>query len=191
MKELSLHILDVAENGISAGADLISIEVIEDLPQNRLALTIADNGSGIPADQIDRARDPFYTSRTTRRVGLGLSLLNAAARQCNGSMRIVSDVGKGTKVFAEFVHDHIDRAPLGDMAATMITLILGSPAVDFEYRHQVDAAEFVMNTREVKEAFGGLPVTDPQVFQYIMKTFREGEKRLFSGEGQKNGKNEH
>jgi len=183
VKELSLHILDVAENGISAGADLICIEVIEDLQQNRLALTIADNGSGIPADQIDRAIDPFYTSRTTRRVGLGLSLLNAAARQCNGSMRIESDVGKGTKIVAEFVHDHIDRAPLGDMAGTMITLILGSPAIDFEYRHQVDEAEFVMNTRQVKDAFDGLPVTAPQVFQYIMKTLRTGEKRLFSGGG--------
>lgn len=190
MKELSLHILDVAENGISAGADEICIGVMEDRQRNRLEVTIADNGRGIPADQIDRATDPFYTSRTTRRVGLGLSLLDAAARQCGGHMKITSDVGKGTKIVAEFVHDHIDRAPLGDMAGTMITLIMGSPTVDFEYRHQVDAAEFVLNTREVKEAFDGRPVSDPAVFKYIMTTLRAGENRLTKGED-KHGQNEH
>lgn len=181
MKELSLHVLDVAENGISAGADHIAIEVIEDREQNRLTLHIADNGRGIPRDQIDRAIDPFYTSRTTRRVGMGLSLLNAAARQCGGHMWIDSETGKGTRIKAEFVHDHIDRAPLGDMAATMISLIMGSPGVDFEYRHESDGREFVLSTREVRAALGGRPITDPEVFQYIMTTLRTGEKRLTEG----------
>jgi len=181
VKELSLHILDVAENGISAGADRIEIEVIEDREQNRLQLVIADNGRGIPRDQIDRAMDPFYTSRTTRRVGMGLSLLNAAARQCDGHMWIESDVAKGTRIVAEFVHDHIDRAPLGDMAGTMISLIMGTPTVDFEYRHEVDGSEFVLSTREVKAASGGRQITDPEVFQYIMETLRTGEKRLTEG----------
>ena len=181
MKELSLHILDVAENGISAGADQIEIEVIEDRGQNRLTLVIADDGRGIPRDQIDRAVDPFYTSRTTRRVGMGLSLLNAAARQCDGHMWIESDVGKGTRIVAEFMYDHIDRAPVGDMAGTMISLIMGSPSVDFEYRHAVDGREFVLSTREIKEALDGRPITDPDVFQYIMQTLRTGEKRLTEG----------
>ena len=181
MKELSLHILDVAENGISAGADQIDIEVIEDRQENRLTLVIADNGRGIPGDQIDRAMDPFYTSRTTRRVGMGLSLLNAAARQCDGHMGIESDVGKGTRIVAEFVHDHIDRAPLGDMAGTMISLIMGTPTVDFEYRHESDGREFVLSTREIKAALDGRPITDPDVFQYIMQTLRTGEKRLRQG----------
>ena len=181
MKELSLHILDVAENGISAGADRIEIEVIEDREQNRLQLVIADNGRGIPRDQIDRAMDPFYTSRTTRRVGMGLSLLNAAARQCGGHMGIDSDEGKGTRIMAEFVHDHIDRAPVGDMAGTMISLIMGSPGVEFEYRHEVDGRQFVLSTREIKAALGGRPVTDSAVFQYIMETLRTGENRLTKG----------
>ncbi len=181
MKELSLHILDVAENGISAGADQVAIEVIEDRRQNRLTLVIADNGRGIPRDQIDRAVDPFYTSRTTRRVGMGLSLLNAAARQCDGHMWIDADEGKGTRITAEFMYDHIDRAPLGDMAATMISLIMGSPGIDFEYRHEVDGREFVLNTREVKSALDGRQITDPEVFQYIMETLRTGENRLRQG----------
>ncbi|MDZ7833663.1 MAG: ATP-binding protein [Desulfobacterales bacterium] len=181
MKELSLHILDVAENGISAGADQVAIEVIEDRRQNRLTLVIADNGRGIPMDQVDRAIDPFYTSRTTRRVGMGLSLLNAAARQCDGHMWIDSDAGKGTRITAEFVYDHIDRAPVGDMAATMISLIMGSPGIDFEYRHEVDGREFVLNTREVKSALDGRQINDPEVFQYIMETLRTGENRLRQG----------
>ncbi len=181
MKELSLHILDVAENGISAGADQIRIEVLEDRRWNRLTLKIIDNGKGIPTDQIDRAIDPFYTSRTTRRVGLGLSFLDAAATRCGGHMRIQSDPGKGTEIVAEFVRDHIDRAPLGDMAGTMITLMMGSPMVDFEYRHRVDDDEFIISTREIKESFDGRPVTDPQVFQYIMTTLRASEKWLAEG----------
>ncbi|MFP4225206.1 MAG: ATP-binding protein [Desulfobacterales bacterium] len=181
MKELSLHILDVAENGISAAADQIEIEVIEDRRQNRLTLVIADNGRGIPRDQIDRAVDPFYTSRTTRRVGMGLSLLNAAARQCGGHMWIDAEEGKGTRITAEFVYDHIDRAPVGDMAGTMISLIMGSPEVEFEYRHEVDGRQFVLSTREIKAALSGRPVTDPAVFQYIMEMLRTGENRLTKG----------
>jgi len=96
-------------------------------------------------------------------------------------MWIESDVGKGTRIVAEFVHDHIDRAPLGDMAGTMISLIMGTPTVDFEYRHEVDGSEFVLSTREVKAASGGRQITDPEVFQYIMETLRTGEKRLTEG----------
>lgn len=181
MKELSLHILDVAENGISAGADLIRIEVIEKRRTNRLYLRIADNGRGIAPEQIDRVADPFYTSRITRRVGLGLSLLEAAARQCGGYMRIRSDSGEGTEVFAEFVHDHIDRAPVGDMAATMTSLIMGNPTVDFEYRHELDEDDMEIHTRDIREAFDGLSVSDPRVFRHLMEILRSGEERLMQG----------
>lgn len=181
MKELSLHILDVAENGIAAGADQIRIAVVEQRQANRLQIRIEDNGSGISMEQVDRVVDPFYTSRTTRRVGMGLSLLDAAARQCGGDMRIQSEPGKGTQVDAQFVYDHIDRAPLGDMAATMTSLILGRPAVDFQYRHRVDGSELALDTREIRQAFEGLPVTDPRVFRYIMQTLRSGEERLRRG----------
>lgn len=190
MKELSLHILDVAENGITAGADRIRIEVVEDLRANRLQIRISDNGSGIDTEAIDRVVDPFYTSRSTRRVGLGLSLLEAAARQCDGRMSIQSHPGEGTEVCAEFAHDHIDRAPLGDMAATLVSLIMGSPWVDFRYRHQVDDDAFELDTREISESFDGLSVADPQVFRHLMKTLRSGEERLRQ-RSRKNGQAEH
>ena len=181
MKELSLHILDVAENAISAGADLVRIEVIEKRRANRLYLRIADNGCGIAPEQIDRVADPFYTSSTTRRVGLGLSLLDAAARRCDGYMRIRSAIAKGSEVFAEFVHDHIDRAPLGDMEATVTSLIMGNPAVEFEYRHELDEEDLEIHTRDVREAFGGLPVNDPRVLRHLMEILRSEEERLMQG----------
>ena len=182
MKELSLHILDVAENGISAGADIVRVEVDEARAANRLKIVIADNGKGIPDDILRNVTDPFYTTRTTRRVGLGLSLLEAAASQCDGSMLIESAPGKGTRITAEFKYDHIDRAPVGDIAGTMITLIIGNPDVDFEYCHKIDEKQFFVDTRKLKEKFGGRPTTDPVVFQHLLAKLNEGLDILKSGE---------
>ncbi|MBC2713740.1 MAG: ATP-binding protein [Desulfobacteraceae bacterium] len=182
MKELSLHILDVAENGINAGADRVRITVEEARNDNRLRIIIVDNGRGIPPDLIQNVTDPFYTTRTTRRVGLGLSLLEAAARQCNGSMRVDSMPGKGASVIAEFAHDHIDRAPLGDMAGTLISLIMGYPDVEFEYSHLVNTSRFEMKTIDIKNMFEDRPVSDPAVFRKLRQIIQDGLKRLKTNE---------
>jgi signal transduction histidine kinase len=138
MRELSLHILDVVENGITAGGDCIWIEVDEARKKDLLKIVIRDNGRGMPVEKLENIDDPFITSRTTRRVGLGLSLLAAAAKRCEGELRVNSEPGKGTEVEATFRYNHIDRAPLGDMAATIGTLILGNPGIDFIYAHHID-----------------------------------------------------
>ncbi len=174
VKELSLHILDVSENGINAGADLVRITVEEARTDNRLRIIIADNGRGIPAGLIQNVTDPFYTTRTTRRVGLGLSLFEAAARQCNGSMRVESMPGKGTSVTAEFEYNHIDRAPLGDMVGTLISLIIGYPDVEFEYIHTVNSRCFEMKTTDIKNMFDGRPVSDPAVFRKLRTVLQDG-----------------
>ncbi len=173
MKELALHILDVAENGISAGADRIEITVEETIPANRLTIAIADNGGGIAADAMERVTDPFYTTRTTRRVGLGLSLLQNAARQCDGTMTIDSEPGEGTRIAATFARDHIDRAPLGDMAGTLTALIFGNPGVEITYYHRIDGKEIIVDTMAIKAAFDNRPVTDPEVMQHIMTVIDE------------------
>ena len=178
MKELSLHILDVAENGIQAGADRVRISVEEARADNRLRLTIEDNGRGISPDLLRNVTDPFYTTRTTRRVGLGLSLLESAARHCNGSMRVDSVEGRGTQVIAEFEYDHIDRAPLGDMTGTLISLVMGYPEIAFEYVHQADGCRFEMKTPEIENMFGGRPVTDPDVFRKLRQILLDGFNRL-------------
>lgn len=173
MKELSLHILDLAENGIRAGADLITIIVNEQISDNHMEITVGDNGSGVSPEMLERMVDPFVTTRTTRRVGMGLSLFKAAAEQCEGAFRITSELGKGTEVTASFRHDHIDRAPLGDMASTVTVMIAGYPEIDIDYRHLYDGREFLFLTREIREELGGIPLNEPAVLQHLKSAIRD------------------
>lgn len=170
---MSLHILDIAENGIGAGASLIDIAVTEDVKENRLIIDIKDNGRGIPADLLDHVLDPFYTTRTTRRVGLGLSLFREASKRCEGDFKISSRQGEGTEVTATFRLDHIDLAPLGNMAGSLTSLIMGNPHVDFVYTHEVDGKVFRLDTREVKKELEGTEITHPQVIQFLGDLIRE------------------
>ena len=173
MREMSLHIMDIAENGIGAGAKLIDISVTEDRKDNRLKIVIRDNGRGIPVDLVERVMDPFYTTRTTRRVGLGLSLFREASRRCDGEFAIKSKEGQGTEVSASFRLDHIDLAPLGDMAGSLTSLILGNPDVDFVYTHSVGDKEFRLDTRKIKEDLEGVEITHPEVIKFIGDLVRE------------------
>ncbi|MGI6576021.1 MAG: ATP-binding protein [bacterium] len=127
MEELSLHILDLVQNSLGAGATWVKVVIVEDLAQDIFSLEIHDNGRGMDKKFLQRIFDPFATTRTTRRVGLGLSLLHMAAQQCNGKVEVDSIPGRGTKVSAVFQHSHWDRAPLGNIVATLITIISGNP----------------------------------------------------------------
>jgi hypothetical protein len=182
VRELSLHILDVVENGITAGADCIAVRVEESAPDDRLQITIQDNGRGIPAEKIRSVDDPFVTTRTTRRVGLGLSLLSAAARRCGGDITVSAPPGGGTEVTAWFRRGHIDRAPLGDMAATLGMLILGNPHVDFVYVHRLDQNEFSLDTRDIKKQLEDVPLNDPAVIQHITASIRRSLHDLAGGD---------
>ena len=178
MRELSLHILDIAENGITAGADCIYILVNENRRENLLTIAIADNGSGMPAEKFKNPTDPFITSRTTRRVGMGLSLLAAAAQRCDGRLEIETEAGRGTRVTATFRYNHIDRAPVGDMAATITTLIMGNPKIDFVYRHIIDTEEFTLDTRDLREGPEDNSLTDPVLLHHLTKSIRNSLSRL-------------
>jgi hypothetical protein len=181
MKEISLHIMDISENGIGAGADTIRIILDENRLDNRLILTIADNGRGIPPEILKKVTDPFYTSRTTRRVGLGLSLLKAAAERCNGTFKVASTLGEGSEVSASFEYGHIDRAPIGDIANTLGILIMGNPDIDFIYKHVINGKEFEVDTREIKTELEGMNIADPHIIQHLMKIIREGISQLDIG----------
>ncbi|MEX1348960.1 MAG: ATP-binding protein [Desulfobacterales bacterium] len=178
MRELSLHILDIAENGITAGADCIHILVEEDRTADRLTVIITDNGHGMSAEKITRLADPFVTSRTTRRVGLGLSLLAAAAERCEGRLSVETEPDAGTKVKATFLYSHIDRAPMGDMAATITTLIRGNPQIEFVYTHITDGEEFTLDTRKLKAEMGYLSVTNPVVIHHFTASIRNSRGQL-------------
>lgn len=173
MKELALHILDVAENGIAAGADRLEITIEESRRANRMVIVIEDNGRGVPPDIMGRITDPFYTTRTTRRVGLGLSLFENTANQCDGALKIESEPGGGTRVTASMAYDHIDRPPLGDMASTLMTLIYGNPDVALVCRYRADDTEVVVDTEETRKKFDSRPITDQDVFRHIMKQMEQ------------------
>jgi len=174
LRELSLHIMDIIENGIGAGADLIHLSIEEDHKKNLIRVTVTDNGQGIPEALLEKVTDPFFTTRTTRRVGLGLSLFREASRRCEGDFSIESREGEGTKVEATFRLDHIDLAPMGDIEGAMTSLIMGSADVDFVYSHHVDGRPFHLDTRSIKKELEGVPINHPKVLQYISETIREG-----------------
>jgi len=170
LKEISLHIMDIAENGIAAGAGLVRIHVDEQRTSDRLLIKITDDGKGIPEGMIDRVVDPFVTSRKTRRVGLGLSLLKAAAERCDGRFVLSSEPGEGTSVEATFRYSHIDRAPLGDMGQSIGVLIIGNPDTDFLYTHRVEEDDFGLDTREIRREVAPLTLTNPKVYQHLVQT---------------------
>jgi len=172
MRELSLHILDIAENGINAGADRLHIRVEESSADDRLTLSVEDNGQGMSEEKTRHIDDPFITTRKTRRVGLGLSLLASAARRCEGDLHVQARRGKGTQVTATFRRSHIDRAPLGDMAATLEVLIMGNPDIDFRYTHRLDGSEWVLDTRDLKTELGNLSLGDPTVLRRVSERMR-------------------
>lgn len=174
MKELSLHILDIAKNSVKAKATLIEIIVDEDTNKNLLTIEIKDNGCGMSKEFLQTVKDPFSTTRTTRKVGMGISLFEAAAVQCGGKLDITSEVGVGTTLTTTFELDSIDRAPLGDMAGTMVTLISGSPSIDFMYKHTKDNKEFVLDTREVRQILGEVTLDMPDVLMWIEEYINEG-----------------
>lgn len=167
MEDISLHILDVAENSVAAGATLISITLVEDSVQDRLSLDIEDNGRGIPAGVIGQILDPFYTTRTTRKIGLGLSLLAQSAREAEGDISINSAVGKGTRVSVFFRNSHIDRKPLGNLTDTFSVLIAGNPDIDFIITCRGNGKEFLFDTREIRSGLEGLPLNTPEVIAAI------------------------
>ncbi len=175
MQELSLNILDIAQNSVKAKASLITVEVTERTSEDTLTITIADNGCGMSEETAQAAADPFYTTRTTRKVGLGLPFIKMAAEMTGGSFDIRSAVGVGTTVKAVFGLSHIDRMPLGDMCSTMLTLISGSPNIDFVYTHQRNSQSFAMDTRQFKEILGEVPLNAPEVLTFIKDYMTEND----------------
>lgn len=182
MREIALHILDVAENGIQAGASHIQITVDENRRRNRLTVEICDNGRGMPPEMVSKVTDPFVSTRTTRRVGLGLSLMEAAARRCAGEFSVASTEGRGTRVKASFQYDHIDRAPLGDLAGTVMTLVAGNAAVEFTYVHKVNEAVFTFDTVDIRRELAGIDISSPGVFGQLAALIKKNLDRLSSSD---------
>ena len=171
MQEISLNILDVAQNSISAKASLVSILV--DTVDKMMTVTIEDNGCGMTAEQVKSVTDPFYTTRKTRSVGLGVPLFKMAAEMSGGEFEIKSEVGKGTVVKAVFDTSSVDCMPLGDINATISSLIQLNPDIDFRYRRSIDSKEFELDTRQLREVLLDVPLNAPEVTVFIADYLKE------------------
>ena len=167
MKDLALHILDIAQNSITAGATLVELTVDENLPGNRIGITIKDNGKGIEPKMLAQVTDPYVTSRTTRKVGLGLPLFRHNAEQTGGSLAIRSKVGVGTEVEAVFYADHIDLPPWGDLSGVIILLVSANPTLDFQYFHRAKAGEYIFDTRAIKTELDDVAIDEPEVRKFL------------------------
>jgi hypothetical protein len=179
MREIALHLLDIAENSAAAASKNISVHVLEDLVQDRLMVSVIDDGRGMDAATVEQVQDPFYTTRTTRTVGLGIPLLKLAAEQADGSFSLESEPGKGTWVEAEFRHGHIDRMPLGDLSATFLTLLISHPQIDWTFLYRVtdrnkDSREFLLESADLKRELGDISLTEPEVLTFLRGIFEEG-----------------
>lgn len=182
MRELALHILDIAENSISAGATQIEINIDEDLQQDILKILIKDNGKGMSPETLANITDPFVTSRTTRKVGLGIPFFKAAAEACEGTLQIQSTIDKGAAVEVRFRHSHIDRMPLGDISGTILSLVIGTPEVHWIYKHRVDENQFIFDDGPIKETLEDLPLCEPEVMKFIREMLQDGIHELYQSQ---------
>lgn len=167
MKDLSLHILDIVQNSIRAKAKLIGIKIDELPEEDQLIITITDDGKGMSGELLKQAIDPFYTSRTTRKVGLGLSLFKQNAEQTGGSLHMESVPGKGTKVTAIFGFKHFDRPIMGDLVGCLLILICSPGHIDYVFQHKTPSGEYILDTREIREALEDVPIDHPDVRTFL------------------------
>ncbi len=179
MQDLSLHILDIAENSTNARATRIAISIEENSAKNQLLLRVRDNGRGMTEQNRRQVLDPFYTTKKVRRVGLGLPMLAQAVRETGGRLTIRSRIGAGTVITACFIYDHIDCKPIGNMAETIINLVAGhGQKIDIVYKHCKDARCYIFDTRSIKRGLRDVPITNPAVLNYLKKNINIGLQSL-------------
>ena len=174
MKELSLNVLDITENSVKAGANLTEISILEN--SKTLTMIVKDDGCGMSEETLRTVENPFYTTRTTRKVGLGIPLLKMAAEMTGGSVKIVSSTDSknhGTTVTAVFYKNHLDFTPLGDIKETIVTLIQGHPNTDFLFVHQCENGEVKLDTRELRVILEGVPLDTYEVIVWIREYLNE------------------
>ncbi|MBS2100167.1 sensor histidine kinase [Carboxylicivirga linearis] len=176
MRDLSMHITDIVQNSVRAQAKLVQLTIEE--KEDWLIFTFEDDGTGMDEETVKKVTDPFFTSRTTRKVGLGLPLFKQNAEMTGGSLVIFSELGKGTEVKVVMGLNHIDRPPMGDLPSTVAMIITGNPDVDMVFKYIKSDSEFSLDSREVKEALDGMDIRMPQVTSFLKEMIDENLKEI-------------
>lgn len=167
LAELSMHVMDIVQNSISAGATLVRVKIEQNYSLDTLTIEIEDNGRGMTKEEIKKVQDPFYTTKSYKKVGLGIPLFRQIAEHCDGSFEIQSTPGKGTLIRAKFRMSHIDLPPIGNLKDTILTLVVGKPEIDFLFEIYKDGVSFVLDTREIKRELQDVPVNHPEVIRFL------------------------
>ncbi len=179
MKDISLHILDIAQNSISAKASVIAINITDSINQNIYSVEIIDNGKGIPSEMMPTITDPWTTSRITRKVGLGIPLFKQNAELTGGHFSIESEVGIGTQLKATFIKDNIDCLPQGDIQGVLLMLVFSNTEIDFSYTFTTDKGEYTFDTNEIKQVLEGVSILQPEIKKYLKEMLAENIKELY------------
>lgn len=178
MKTISDHVLDIVQNSVRAKATMIEIIVNEELFNNLYKLEINDNGCGMSREVAEQAVNPFFTSRNTRKVGLGLPLLKQNAEAAGGWLTISSEPGKGTKVQAVFLHNHLDRPPLGDIGTVWYLTVLSNPAIRLVYKHQAVNGSFEIDSEEIRAMVEGVSIQQKEVREAILELIKNNLEEI-------------
>lgn len=174
MDELALNILDIAYNSIRAKANDIRIYINDSLKENVIDIEIEDNGCGMTNEEVGKVIDPFFTTRTTRKVGLGIPLFKQNAELTGGYLHIDSKKNCGTIVKTRFIKNHIDTPIMGDVIETMTTLIQADENIDYIFEYKTDDIHFIMNTKDMKDILGDVKITEPEVIIWLKDYMKEG-----------------
>jgi len=181
MRELSLHILDLVQNSIEAGATKVEVSIAENRKQDELLIRICDNGRGMTEAMMQKVLDPFVTTKKTRRIGLGLPLIQMSTQRCDGYLHIHSEPGMGTCVEAMYRHSHLDRPPLGKITETIKAIIFANPELNFTYSHVVDSRSFSLATKDITEILGDIPLTHPDVIEWLTEYLSSSITYMYGG----------
>ena len=172
MKDLSMHITDIVQNSIRAEASNILVGINESKKNDIVEICIKDNGFGMSEEVIKKVTDPFFTSRTTRKVGLGISLLKYKCEMTEGKFNIESETGKGTSITATFKYSHLDRPAFGDLSKTIILLVSSNPEIEFIYTHSTDDGSYTFDTNEIKEVLGDTEINNLTIIKHLKELIK-------------------
>lgn len=181
MREISLHILDLVQNSIEAGATEVKLEIIEDLTKDSMIIRVSDNGRGMNKQLRQLVIDPFITTRTTRRIGLGLPLMDMSTKRCGGYLNIDSTPGEGTVIEAMYQHSHFDRPPMGNLVETIKSILVANSALQFFYYHTVNNKTLTVSSQEISDILDGVPLTQPDVLIWLHGYLSDNIANLYGG----------
>ncbi len=181
MQDFAMHLLEIIMNSVAADCDLITIRILDDIVSNLISAVITDNGKGMSAEMVERVANPFTTSRTSRKVGMGVSFLKGLAESCDGDFHIESEVGVGTTVSVSARKDHLDTPPLGDLGEMMMMAIQADEKIDYEFTYGNGREEFFFSTREIKEELAGVSLLEPDILLWIKQYINENIMQIKEG----------